>query len=71
MAKGCLAYRLPIVIEAFDELGMIEAIINGCTVGLRGEKGGLLAKPWKIMTTPKRMAKRMYMRCQGNHAHEQ
>ena len=66
--KECLGYKLPVVIETFDELGMLEAIINGCMVGARGWKGGLLAKPWKIMTTPKVMAKRMNLRCQGNHA---
>ena len=46
----------------FDELGMLEAIINGCMVGARGSKGGLLAKPWKIMTTSKVMANRMNLR---------
>ena len=57
--KECLGYKLPVVIKAFDELGMYETISNGCTVGLRGPKGGLLAKLWKIMTTSKVMAKRM------------
>ena len=36
--KGCLGYKLPFVIKAFDELGMLEAITNGCMVGLRGTR---------------------------------
>ena len=60
--KECQGYKLPVVIKAFDELGMYEAIINGCMVGLRGPKRGLLAKPWKIMTTSQVMAKRMNLR---------
>ena len=68
--KGCQGYKLPVVIKVVDELGMFEAIINGCMVGLRGQTGGLLAKPWKIMTTSKVMAKRMNLRCQGNHEHD-
>ena len=68
--KECMAYKLPIVTKAFEELGMYEAIINGCMVGLRGPKGKLMAKPWKIMTTSKLMAKRLTLRCQGNHEHE-
>ena len=68
--KECMGYKLPVAIETFDELGMLQAVINGCMVGARGSKGGLLAKPWKIMTTSKVMAKRMNLRCQGNHEHE-
>ena len=68
--KECLGYKLPVVNEFFDEFGMYEAITNGCMVGLKGPKGKPIAKPWKIMTTSKVMAKRMNLRCQGNHEHE-
>ena len=37
--KECQGYKLPMIIKAFDELGMYEAIINGCMVGMRGSKG--------------------------------
>ena len=65
--KDCAGYKLPVVVKTFEELGMLEAVINGCMVGLRGPQGGLLAKPWKIMTTSPTKARRMNLRCQGNH----
>ena len=68
--EDCLGYKLPVVTETFDQLGMSEAIIHGCMVGLRGPKGGLVMKPWKVVTTSKLMAERMNLRCHGHHEHE-
>ena len=64
--EDCLGYKLPIVIQAVNELGMYETIVDGCMVAQKGPEGGFIARSWKIMTTSKTMAKRMNLRCQRN-----
>ena len=64
LAERSQAWRLPVLYNLQNKLGMHVAVTKGCRVGLRPPKGGhLMQKGWRLMTTCQRLAQSMNMPC--------
>ena len=46
-----------------------EAILHGCRVGVKAQNGLLVKKPWRIMTTDKRLQFALHRQCQCQEPH--
>jgi hypothetical protein len=68
--KDCDGYHLEEVVSMLRRCSFLEAILDGCTVGVKSQRGRPILKPWKKMTTCPLMAKRLSRRCQRNHVHD-
>ena len=63
-SEKCQAWRLPMIQNVLKKYQLFEAVTHGCQVSLRdGKTNKLSRKGWKIMTTHKRLAELMELRC--------
>ena len=44
---------------------------DGCAYGLRGIAGNYIYKPWRMISTSRRLCDQLRPRCPGGHQHEQ
>ena len=73
MAERCQAWRLPIFSQLRDQCKLHQAVCKGCRVNLRNQKGLLLQKGWRILTTHRRLAASLNLpcRCSPQYKHGQ
>ena len=63
-SEKCQGWRLPFMQKLQKKYQPYVVTVHGCRVGLRDPKSsGLLKKGWKIMTSLKKLAEAMDMRC--------
>ena len=62
-SQTCQARRLPLIQKLMEKYHPFLAIVRGCQVNLRDDKGQFIQKGWKIMTTHELLAKRMDLPC--------
>ena len=62
-SQTCQAWRLPLIQKLMEKYHPFSAIVRGCQVNLRDDKGQFIQKGWKIMTTHELLAKRMDLPC--------
>ena len=59
-------------LEAIDELKKVLCYtgnFDGCMYGLQDPLGLALRKPWRVITTNRRLADALTVRCDGGHRH--
>ena len=54
--RHAVGWSLPEVVAFIDQFGLREALFDGCRFGLLSHRGIPMRKPWKIITSSKRMA---------------
>ena len=63
LSQTCQAWRLPVLQKLSVMTGVQFAIVRGCQVGLKNDKGDPIQKGWKLMTTHELMSQRMSLPC--------
>ena len=67
----CSYWGLPRVVALAKELNLREVTFNGCSLGLRGNQGGLIKKPWKVITNSGELIRSLgKLKCTKDHPHE-
>ena len=54
--RHAAGWGLPDMIAFIDQFGLLEALFDGCRFGLVSHRGWPMRKPWKIVTTSRRLA---------------
>ena len=54
--RHAAGWSLPEMIAFIDQFGLLEALFDGCRFGLVSHRGWPMRKPWKIVTTSRRLA---------------
>lgn len=63
-SEKCYAWRLPMIQKLIQKYQLWVSVTHGCQVNLRDPKTqGYLHKGWKVMTTHKRLADMLDLRC--------
>ena len=67
LSQTCQAWRLPLLQKLVAKYEPHFAVIRGCQVNLRDDKGRFIKKGWRIMSTHTLMADRMNLPCNCDH----
>ena len=69
--RFCAGWDLPLLQQLISEFNLIQADVDGCSVGLRSVvTQNPIKKPWRFYCTQEKLAKLLSdKRCPGNHAH--
>ena len=68
LSERCEAWKLPLLQEVVQHLGLSKVTTHGCCVGLRTlDKKQLLCKGWTIASASDAILRHMNLRCQKNH----